>query len=524
MATGKLHRVAPSTGAGLRRRYFCDRDGASEHWPTGFAPEITQRDVLLGVDAAPTETWTLFAWTTTSGTGICVSASMLPTYTLPTQSLGKELPVALKKAGHNWVSGEQFFDREVEIEDLFERVRDGTHTLITAPRRMGKTSLVREFLDRLEATGTVQSIFVDLEGAKNAPEAIAEIAACSKSVVGMWRYRGSAFAAWISNVAGRLKGIRVPKLGLEVQTVIDSITWRRRGDRLFARLATPRKNKGPVVLALDELPIFLGRLLEESEGDISKEGIAAADAFLSWLRRNAQRHKDRVSLIVLGSVSLEPILVRAGLTAHANILSPLELKPWDEETAVACLRELAKTYKLDIPLPVRQEMCQLLGDLIPHHVQRFFDLLLGDLRRRRVRAATTSDVNRVYTTDMLGKRGQLDLPHWESRLRVALGPLDYRLATLMLTEAAVQGGVLLRRTIQQYVTYSKSLRTEKSERGATNSSAVQHVLDVLEHDGYLERDGVDYRFRSALLRDWWRDQHSLDFVPIAERVGEPNTE
>ena len=54
----------------------------------------------------------------------------------------------LKKAGSNWVDGDRFFNRDAELENLAERASVGTHTLITAPRRMGKTSLVREFLRR----------------------------------------------------------------------------------------------------------------------------------------------------------------------------------------------------------------------------------------------------------------------------------------------------------------------------------------------------------------------------------------
>ena len=50
----------------------------------------------------------------------------------------------LRKAGANWVEGpDRFFDRENEIEALAERVRDGTHTLLTAQRRMGKTRSLR---------------------------------------------------------------------------------------------------------------------------------------------------------------------------------------------------------------------------------------------------------------------------------------------------------------------------------------------------------------------------------------------
>lgn len=37
----------------------------------------------------------------------------------------------LKKAGGNWVDGEDFFNREAELEALMERVREGRHTLLT---------------------------------------------------------------------------------------------------------------------------------------------------------------------------------------------------------------------------------------------------------------------------------------------------------------------------------------------------------------------------------------------------------
>ena len=76
----------------------------------------------------------------------------------------------------NWVDGDRFFDREAELQLLRERVGNGTHTLLTAQRRMGKTSLVRELLRRLEEDGEFATVFVDLEGAMDAADAVAEIA------------------------------------------------------------------------------------------------------------------------------------------------------------------------------------------------------------------------------------------------------------------------------------------------------------------------------------------------------------
>ena len=94
--------------------------------------------------------------------------------------------MALKKAGANWVDGDRFYDREVDLEALMERVRDGTHTLLTAQRRMGKTSLVRELLRRLAADDEFEPIFVDVEAANTSEDAVTEIAIQSRRAHVAW--------------------------------------------------------------------------------------------------------------------------------------------------------------------------------------------------------------------------------------------------------------------------------------------------------------------------------------------------
>ena len=49
-----------------------------------------------------------------------------------------------------WVSGDNFFNRERELQILEIRVRDRNHILLTGQRRMGKTSIVQELGRRLE--------------------------------------------------------------------------------------------------------------------------------------------------------------------------------------------------------------------------------------------------------------------------------------------------------------------------------------------------------------------------------------
>ena len=428
---------------------------------------------------------------------------------------------ALRKAGGNWVEGDRFFDREAEIEALAERVREGVHTLLTAQRRMGKTSLVRELLRRLKEEGRFETIFVDLEGASTPADAIAEIGFRSEAAQGAWKRIKSLFANVLPaevEIGGQVPALADADVRVKLRAGVDAGNWRQKGDEVFAALAG---NERPVALAIDELPILVNRLLKGDDYRITPERRRAADEFLSWLRKNGQTHRDQVCVILSGSVSLEPILQQAGLSAHANIFAPFDLKPWDRETAMACLGALGETYRIDLPLDVRRGMCRRLRCQVPHHVQRFFDVLHEDLRRAGRRAASLEDVERVYDREMLGIRGQTDLPHYEDRLRMVLGVHGYRVALEMLTEAANNRGRLPGDAVRRYGEsladearvrrevrrgLDREVRQRESLAGGTPADPplVEDVLHVLEHDGYLARQGDGYRFVSGLLEDWWR--------------------
>ena len=432
--------------------------------------------------------------------------------------------MGLRKAGSNWVDGDRFFDREGDLAVLVERVREGTHTLLTAQRRMGKTSLVRELLRRLKAEGRFETIFVDLEDARGVADAIAEIGVESRSVRGAW----SKIKSWFSNVlpgsVNRIHEVQVSELRVKLRAGIDSGNWRQRGDQIFTALA---ENERPVALAIDELPILVNRMLKGHDYRVTPEGKRNVDEFMGWLRKNAQLHRERICLILSGSVGLEPILRQAGLSAHANVYSPLNLEPWDEHTALDCLAALAENYNLSLPLEVRQDMCRRLRSQVPHHMQRFFENLQESLRRAGRKEATLKDVARVYEDNMLSVRGQADMDHYENRLKMVLGPHGYVAALELLTQAAVSNGVLNCEAIERYRDYLGTMAdagaATKDPRNAAEA-IIEDALLVLEHDGYLAPQGDGYCFVSGLLEDWWRARHEQHFVPFQRRRSESTEE
>ena len=405
----------------------------------------------------------------------------------------------------NWVDGDRFFDREAELRLLRERMANGTHTLLTAQRRMGKTSLVRELLRRLNEEGEFATVFVDLEGAMDAPDAVAEMAVQARPLKSV----GRRITSWLSNgvrdVRDNIEELGVSEFRVRLRGGMDAGNWQRIGDQVFEALAASER---PVVLAIDELPILVNRLLKGHEYRITPERLSVTDSFMGWLRRCCQTHQSRVCLIISGSVGLEPVLSQARLSAHANVYTTLDLRPWSHDVAVECLAALAQGHGVTLREEIRREMCYRLRCCVPHHVQRFFHHLYELLLRDQRNEATLDDVESVYQRDLLSVRGQRDLIHYEERLRMVLGDDGYTDALSLLSEAVVNDGLLTHPVVRLY-------RGEAAATGEGDS--ITDVLYVLRHDGYLEECEGGYAFVSGLLEDWWRARHGQQFISITQR-------
>ena len=411
----------------------------------------------------------------------------------------------LRKTVGNWVDGERFFDRESDLATLRQHVSDGTHTLLTAQRRMGKTSLVRELLRTLDGSPDIRTAFVDLEDARDPADAIVEISLATRHLRSLPRRAREVPSAVLQRLKNLQFGAQYEEMRFQLRAEIHSGNWKRKGDRLLRDLSRDGQR---VVLAIDELPVLVSRILKGRDYRMLPENVAAADEFLSWLRRNAQAHRGRLCLIVSGSVGIAPILRQAGLSATMNVFSAYQLQPWNESTVCECLGALAANYGVDLPIAVRQAVCRRLRCCIPHHVQQFFDALYRHLKLARRPDATLEDAEAAYRDDMLAARGQIDMDHYEERLKLVLGPDSYKVALELLARAAVEGS-LGTASISDY-----EANLNVSQDGG--AASIPFVLDVLVQDGYFVRKGDGYRFASGLLEDWQRARRGL---PVAALTG-----
>ena len=403
----------------------------------------------------------------------------------------------MRSSTGRWVSGDDFFDREPELRALESRIRDRNHVLLSGQRRMGKTSVLRELGRRLEDQGW-DFLFADVEGATCPEDVIADIAEAAHPI----RSISSRFVATMGrlvkeNVEEVGAGISAQDFRVKIRAGLDAGTWRRHGQRLIHECS---EHDRPVLLVIDELPIFLKRMLREDGGE------RRVEEFLSWLRGAFQKLEGGSPvLIVSGSIGLAPLVHRLGIPDRINHLDPFLLRPWSLETSVECFERLAGSYGLPMDDGVANAVYEALGIGIPHHVQSFFARLRESAMMKKRDRVTMADVAEVYRTELLGPAGQNDLAHYATRLEEGLDDeTSYSIAMKILAEAAIQGVFTpsARRSLERL--YSAVIEAP--------SRRITETLDVLVHDGYLEAGRDGHRFPSRLLKDWWsarfRDHHT----------------
>lgn len=395
----------------------------------------------------------------------------------------------------NYVTGDAFFDRQQEMADFLDLLVNRENVLMAAPRRIGKTSMMQEAIRLVD--GRLICLYVDLQSARSAADLVAELAKATRPHESIWNRTVDVFGHAVSGVKDRLESISAFEIGIKFRSAMTEAEWQEKGERLLGILAGAER---PVVVMFDELPVLLNRMLADTKSE--GEGRKRVDLLMSWLRQAAIAHRGKISFVVAGSIGMDSILRRIGLSATINHYAIFKLRPWEDSVALDFLRKAGEKNGLAWDKGAAERMIELLGFLIPHHVQLFLGEMLTYCRRKRIAQVSLDVVEAVYKTEMLGIPGHMGLDHMEERLSTAFDDREKGVALVILTEASVRDGIGWKR--------AKAICGKFEIPDEEAGDMLRDVFDVLEYDGYLEYRGDTYVFVSNLLKDWWKNRFGRD--------------
>ncbi|MBQ4060229.1 MAG: ATP-binding protein, partial [Lachnospiraceae bacterium] len=259
------------------------------------------------------------------------------------------------------VEGEDFFGREKEIRKA-NRLLDSNHSLLlSAPRRIGKSSLAKRLIEEKKQQGW-KCVYIDLEETTT-EEGFLRLVIEAFKKNGIWKQLTEGMSKGLVSVLDRIEKVTIGG-------VVDfNIGKREEQEDLYKNLKELIKHDEDTFIVVDELTLFLG-ILNKSENGAEKVAF-----ILNWLRSLRQVSKTNVRWLFCGSVGLRNFTTAMNLGFTINDLMEFGLGELTREEAEGLLSGLCKSEDMEMSEELINYTLEKLHWNIPYFIQVIFSKL-----------------------------------------------------------------------------------------------------------------------------------------------------
>lgn len=363
------------------------------------------------------------------------------------------------------------------------RVLDRQSLVLTAERRMGKTSIIKKM--NAEAPDGVLTVFHDIEGLRSP----LEFAKLVFEDVEEYLSRRQRVCEKARSFLGEISGGSVG--GILTFPQIDASHWKK---LLVTTIEDLVEHQDKILIFFwDEVPLMLYEIKQQS-------GEAVAMELLDTLRSLRQMNP-KLRMVFTGSIGLHNVILSLRRAGHPN--SPIndmlsvEVPPLESEDARHLAALLLKGERIETQNP--EAVCAALvnqADCIPYFIHHLVDRMTG--REGDLTADTVREIMTSFLTDPIDPwhlrhyRERVDIYYDASVRPVVLGLLD------VLSTAA------------SALPFPEVFNLLKTQIAMEDREAVLEALGSLQTDHYVVQEtGGEYRFRYPLVQRWWRLHRGL---------------
>lgn len=371
------------------------------------------------------------------------------------------------------VEGKDFYGREKELR-IANRLLDSGHSLLlSAPRRIGKSSFAKRLIEDKKAQGW-KCVYIDLEQTTT-EEGFLYLIIEYFERNHVWRQKTDGMLQGAKAILDRINKISIGPVGFDLSSP-------ERKEDLYKSLKELIRHDEETFIVVDELTLFLGVLLKSDGGEEKVSFI------LNWLRSLRQVAGTKVRWLFCGSVGLKNFTASLNLSYAINDLTDFSLDELTPEEARGLMEGLCQGEGMNMD----EESIIYALEKLHWNIPYFIQILFSKLRDNYTGAVSKEDIDTAY--------GQLCsesyLNTWSERLA------EYR--EMERPARLILNGLSARRSGLRRETLLGILMTGQDPSNAGETDLLlSKVLEMLENDGYLLRKGPVRSFRSPLLRDYW---------------------
>lgn len=381
------------------------------------------------------------------------------------------------------VSGADFFDRPNVIRKIRRSLRNGNQVYLSAPRRVGKTSIMNFLLDNPEADE--QFVYVITQSIDDANAFYRELAKAVMESPAFGKV-SKASEALKKVVKGLLEHVtlKVSLPGFEVSTNNSQpLNFQLEFEKLLEAMDLDGLR---LVIQVDEFTETLDNVL-------NTQGKEPARRFLQSFRELMHNRKltGRVQFLLTGSIGLQPLVKKLESSDLINHLHVVDIPPLSDDEAADLLRRLLDEARVEMPEEPLRRVLTKIEWLMPFHVQLLAQELI-DVYESTDQPLDDALADRAFD-QIFHHRNKIYFEQYYERLKKRLGAgSDTKFAHAVLERVA------LNPTVSKAETHDLAVKHEATAQ-------YRATLESLVYDGYLhETPEGAYRFNSSILKTWWK--------------------
>ena len=366
-----------------------------------------------------------------------------------------------------------FWNRKFELEDIWEAIQNGEHSLLVAPRRVGKTSIMYKVFD--EPKDNYVALYIDSEEDNFEHEFWARLFNSLKK-----EEFTSKFHSNIADFKAKVKSINIKKLSVNGIEFADNkiVDYKDAFEKLMHSL--PKEQK--VIIMIDEFAQTIENIIKY---DSEKNALNLLKTHRAIRQAN---QSSNITFIYAGSIGLESVVAKLGGMKHINDLKPIKISPLEREDAHNFVVHLLSDNNMRVDKIQIDYMLKKIEWLIPFYIQ----LILDEIKKlsRRDSNITNDTVDKAID-NALEHKNYFD--NWRSKIKEAFSDNCYLFSKEVLNIISKNNDI------------SKNEILNIADKYKLNDDEKRETLHSLVYDGYINNsnDIKVYRFNSPILRLWW---------------------
>lgn len=366
----------------------------------------------------------------------------------------------------------RYLRRETINDQFWREVRKGNHILLVAPRRVGKTSMMKDLV--ANCPEGFSAIYEDIEGVRTRNDFYKRLFELILLCARLSKLKEA--AAFIHRCMQKYSIKEISKEGVIFDT--KAIDYEKEFRGLIPEL---KHAKLHTVIFLDEFAEVIHQLKISG----CREDAVNILHTLREIRQN--RGFEHFTIVYAGSVGLEFVIRSIGRPKLINDLHAIQLNALSEEEASRLVRQLTKDTTVHFSGEALTYLKKKINHLLPYYLQLMVEAIGKIAFEYRDPTVTAAMIDQAFEKVLREKKNFED---WLERLK-DYQPDHFPFINEILKHAAHKNRITIPAIYEMALEYGRT-------------DDYMDFVDELLHDGYLvESERHIYQFISPLLQQFW---------------------